>query len=66
MSASATQGGHKKIPPHFKCIATLPCEICVQEIVMLKNCVNKLPRKSQTAMQDSSAENCTVLEKILV
>jgi len=26
---------------------------------MLKNCVNKLPRKTQTAMQDSATENCT-------
>ena len=25
---------------------------------MLKNCVNKLPRKTQTAIQDSAAENC--------
>ena len=30
---------------HLKRVATLSCEICVQEIVMLKNCVNKLPRK---------------------
>ena len=28
------------IPPHLKCAATLPCEICVQEIAMFKNCVN--------------------------
>jgi len=26
---------------------------------MLKNCVNKLPRKTQTAMQDSATENCS-------
>jgi len=26
---------------------------------MLKNCVNKLLRKTQTAMQDSSTENCS-------
>jgi len=26
---------------------------------MVKNCVNKLPRKTQTAMQDSSTENCS-------
>jgi len=26
---------------------------------MLKNCVNKLPRKTQTAIQDSVAENCS-------
>lgn len=32
-----------KIPPHLKCIATLPCEIYVQEIALLMNCVNKLP-----------------------
>jgi len=32
-----------KIPPHFKRVVTLPCEICLQEIVMLKNCINKLP-----------------------
>jgi len=24
---------------------------------MLKNCMNKLPRKTQTAMQDASTEN---------
>ena len=33
--------------------------VCLQEIVMLKNCVNKLPRKTQTAIQDSAAENCS-------
>jgi len=53
-----------KIPPHVKCVATLPCEICVQEIAMLTNCVNKLPCKTQTAMQDSSTENYS--RKILV
>jgi len=47
-----------KIPPHLKRVATLPCEICLQEIIMLKNCVNKLPRETQTAIQDSAAENC--------
>jgi len=26
---------------------------------MLKNCVNKLPRKTQAAMQDSDTENCS-------
>jgi len=31
--------------------------MCVQEIAMLTNCVNKLPRNSQTATQDSSTEN---------
>ena len=41
-----------KIPTHLKYVATLPCEICDQEIAMLKNCVNKLPRKTQSAMQD--------------
>jgi len=35
----------------------IPCEICVQQIAMLTNCVNKLPRKTQTTMQDSSTEN---------
>ena len=34
-----------KIPSHLKRVATLPCEICVQEIAMLKNCMNKLPCK---------------------
>jgi len=29
-----------KIPPHLKCVATLPCEICLQEVVMFKNCMN--------------------------
>jgi len=52
------------IPPHLKSIATLPCEICLQEIVMLRNCTNKLPLKTQTAIQDSAAENCS--RKILV
>jgi len=36
-----------KIPLHLKRVATLLCEICVQEIAMLVNCVNKLPRKSK-------------------
>jgi len=44
-------------PPHLKRVAALPCEICLQEIVILKNCVDKLPRKTQTAIQDSPAEN---------
>jgi len=34
-----------KIPPHPKRVATLPCEISVQETTMPTNCVNKLPRK---------------------
>ena len=46
-----------KDPIQLKYIATLPCEICVQEIAMLKNCVNKLSRKTRIAMQDSSTEN---------
>jgi len=32
--------------------------------VQLKKCVNKLPCKTQTAIQDSAAENCS--PKILV
>jgi len=36
-------------PPNRKRVATLPWEIRVQEIAMLKNCVNKLARKTQTA-----------------
>jgi len=48
-----------KISPHVKRVATLRCEICLQEIVMLNNCVNKLPRKTHTAIQDPAAEkNC--------
>jgi len=35
-----------KITLHFKFVATLPCEICVQEITMHKNCTNKVPRKT--------------------
>jgi len=31
---------------------------------MLKTCMNKLPRKTETAIQDSAAENCS--RKILV
>jgi len=46
------------IPPQLKRVATLPCEICLQEIVILKNCMNELSRKTQTAIQDSAAENC--------
>jgi len=46
-----------KMPPHRTRVATLPCEIYVQVIAMLKNCVNKPSRKTQTAMQDSSTEN---------
>jgi len=42
-----------KIPPHLKRVATVPCEICLQEIFMLKNCMNKLPRTL-----DSASENC--------
>jgi len=42
-----------KISPHLKRVGTLHCEICLQEIVMLKNCTNKLPR-----IQDSATENC--------
>jgi len=45
------------MPPHRTRVATLPCEICVQVIAMLKNCVNKPSLKTQTAMQDSSTEN---------
>jgi len=50
-------------PTHLKRVATLPCEICLQEIVLLKNCVNKLPRKTQTTIQDLAAKNCS--QKIL-
>jgi len=35
---------------------TLPCVICLQEITMLKNCVNKLPPTTQTAMQYSATD----------
>jgi len=42
-----------KILPHLKRDDILPCEICLQEIVMLKNDMNKLP-----CMQDSATENC--------
>jgi len=42
---------------HLKRVATLPCEICVQEIAMLKNCVNKLPRKTPTVVGYLSTEN---------
>jgi len=48
-----------KIPPHLKRIATQPCEICRQEIIMLKNCMNKLP-----CMRDSATENS--YQKILI
>ena len=44
-----------KIPPNLKRVATLSCEICLQEIAMHENCVNcvnKLPRNTQTAMQE--------------
>jgi len=34
------------IPLHLKRVATLPCEICVQEITMFKNCMNELLRKT--------------------
>jgi len=47
------------IPPHLKGIATLPSEICVQEITMLKHWMNKVTWKTQTAMQDSSTKNCS-------
>jgi len=53
-----------KDPIQLKRVATLPCEICVQEIAMLKNCMNKLSHKTQIAMQDSSTENYS--QKILV
>jgi len=36
-------------PPNLKRVATLPWEIRVHEIAMLKNCVNTLARKTQTA-----------------
>jgi len=49
-----------KDPPHVKCIATLFCEISVyKKFAMLKNSVNKLPRETQTAMQDSTDQNCS-------
>ena len=35
-----------KIPPHLKAVAALPREICLQEIVMLKDCVYKLACKT--------------------
>ena len=38
---------------------TLRCEICLQEITMLKNCVNKLPPTTQTAMQYSATDYCS-------
>jgi len=46
-----------KMPPHRTRVVTLPCEICVQVIAMLKNRVNKPSRKTQTAMQDFATEN---------
>jgi len=46
----------KEVPPHLKHIAALPCEICVQEIAILKNCVNKQLRKTHAAIQDSATE----------
>jgi len=45
------------IQPHLKRVATLSCEIYVQEIAMLKNYVKKLPHKTQTVMQASLTEN---------
>ena len=45
------------MPPHRTRVVTLPCEICVQVIAMLKNRVNKPSRKTQTAMQDFATEN---------
>jgi len=51
-------------PPHHKRTATLPCEIGLEEIIMFKNCRNKLPHKTQTAMEDSATEDCS--QKILI
>jgi len=46
------QTDYQKIPPHLNRADTLPCEICLQEIAMPKNCVNNI-----TATQNSNSHS---------
>jgi len=56
-----------KIAPHLKHVATLPCEICVQEIAMLKNCMNKLSHNIQQPAKEVTQCWCKIYPlKIIV